>query len=75
MNIRRLRREEVPLIWQIDRREIVTKVYDLENGKLVSKPTYFDIEINYDSRLGCVPATELTRNYLLWNRKTFILRK
>ena len=44
MNIRPLQREEVPFIWQIDRREIVENVYSLKNGKLVLRPDYFDIQ-------------------------------
>ena len=43
MNIRLLERAEIPLIWQIDRREIVENIYSLENGELVLKPDYFDI--------------------------------
>jgi predicted N-acetyltransferase YhbS len=43
MNIRLLQREEVSLIWQIDRREIVENTYSLEGGELVLKPDYFDI--------------------------------
>ena len=43
MNIRLLRHREIPLIWQIDRREIVENIYCLEAGKLVLKPDYFDI--------------------------------
>jgi predicted N-acetyltransferase YhbS len=44
MNIRLLRREEIPLIWQIDRREIVENIFYLNNGKLALKPDYFDIQ-------------------------------
>jgi predicted N-acetyltransferase YhbS len=44
MNIRLLQREEIPLIWQIDRREIVQNIYSLEGGELVLKPDYFDIQ-------------------------------
>ncbi|HEX6036071.1 MAG TPA: GNAT family N-acetyltransferase [Anaerolineales bacterium] len=44
MNIRLLQREQIPLIWQIDRREIVEKKYYLDNGELVLKPDYFDIQ-------------------------------
>jgi predicted N-acetyltransferase YhbS len=44
MNIRLLQREEIPLIWQIDRREIVENIYYLSNGELVLKPDYFDIQ-------------------------------
>lgn len=44
MNIRILQRDEIPLIWQIDRREIVQNIYVLQEGKLVLKPDYFDIQ-------------------------------
>jgi predicted N-acetyltransferase YhbS len=44
MNIRLLQRHEIPLIWQIDRREIVQNIYVLQGGKLVLKPDYFDIQ-------------------------------
>src|SRR5688500_1734826 len=44
MNIRLLQREEIPLIWQIDRREIVENIYFLQNGELLLKPDYFDIQ-------------------------------
>ncbi|HET9587709.1 MAG TPA: GNAT family N-acetyltransferase [Anaerolineales bacterium] len=44
INIRFLQREEIPLVWQIDRREIVENIYYLQNGKLVLKPDYFDIQ-------------------------------
>jgi len=44
MNIRPLQREEIPLIWQIDRREIVQNIYYPNDGKLVLKPDYFDIQ-------------------------------
>jgi predicted N-acetyltransferase YhbS len=44
MTIRLLQRDEIPLIWQIDRREIVENIYYLDNGILVLKPDYFDIQ-------------------------------
>ena len=44
MNIRFLQRDEIPLIWQIDRRETIENIYSLENGKLVLKPDYFDMQ-------------------------------
>ena len=44
MNIRLLARDEIPLIWQIDRREIVENIYYLKNRELVLKPDYFDIQ-------------------------------
>ena len=40
---RRLRRDELPLAWTIDRREIVERVFDLRDGQLVSRPDRFDI--------------------------------
>jgi len=43
MNIRFLQRAEIPLIWQIDRREIIQNIYILQDGILVLKPDYFDI--------------------------------
>lgn len=44
MIIRILQRQEIPLLWQIDRREIVENIYYLQNGKLILKPDYFDIQ-------------------------------
>lgn len=44
MNIRLLQRNEIPLIWQIDRREIVENIYYLQDGKLILKRDYFDIQ-------------------------------
>jgi predicted N-acetyltransferase YhbS len=44
MNIRLLQRDEIPLVWQIDRREMVENIYYLDNGKLVLKVDYFDIQ-------------------------------
>ncbi|HEX5808600.1 MAG TPA: GNAT family N-acetyltransferase [Anaerolineales bacterium] len=44
LNIRLLQRDEIPLIWQIDRREIVENIYVWNDGKLVLKRDYFDIK-------------------------------
>lgn len=44
MNIRLLQRDEIPLIWQIDRREIIENVYHLRDGKLVLEPEYYDMQ-------------------------------
>jgi predicted N-acetyltransferase YhbS len=44
MNIRLLQREEIPRVWQIDRREVVENIYHLEGGQLLLKPDYFDIQ-------------------------------
>jgi predicted N-acetyltransferase YhbS len=40
---RRLRREEIGLLWTIDRGEIVERIYDLRDGALVLRPDFFDI--------------------------------
>lgn len=44
MNIRLLQRDEIPLIWQIDRREVIENIYFLQDGNLVLKPDYFDVQ-------------------------------
>jgi len=44
MIIRLLQREEIPLIWLIDRREIVENIYYLDQGELLRKPDYFDVQ-------------------------------
>jgi len=44
MKIRLLQRDEIPLIWQIDRREIVENIFHLRDGKLILGSDYFDIQ-------------------------------
>jgi len=44
MNIRLLQREEIPLIWQIDRREVIENVYSLRDGKLLLEPEYYNMQ-------------------------------
>ena len=44
MNIRLLQRDEIPLIWQIDRREVIENVYYLREGKLVLEPEHYDMQ-------------------------------
>jgi predicted N-acetyltransferase YhbS len=44
MIIRLLERDEIPIIWQIDRRENIENVYHLRDGKLVLVPEYFDMQ-------------------------------
>jgi len=44
MIIRFLERDEVPLIWQIDRREVIHNIYHLQDGELVLVPDYFDAQ-------------------------------
>jgi predicted N-acetyltransferase YhbS len=44
MIIRPLQREEIPLIWQIDRREVIHNIYHLRDGELVLVPEYFDMQ-------------------------------
>jgi predicted N-acetyltransferase YhbS len=43
MEYRQLTRGEIELIWTIDRREIVERVYRLEGGELRLGPGYFDV--------------------------------
>jgi predicted N-acetyltransferase YhbS len=40
---RRLHRDEIALLWTIDRRELVERTYELRDGKLVLRPDFFDI--------------------------------
>lgn len=44
MNIRLLQRDEILLIWQIDRREIIENVYYLRDGKLVLQSEHYDMQ-------------------------------
>lgn len=44
MLLRALSRGEVTQIWTIDRREVVHNIYVLEDGELVLRPDYFDIQ-------------------------------
>jgi len=41
---RKLTRDEIPQIWAIDRREVIEKVYYLENGALVLRPEHYDMQ-------------------------------
>jgi hypothetical protein len=43
MQPRLLKREEVQLIWTIDRSEVHHDVYELRRGQLVRTPRYFEI--------------------------------
>lgn len=43
MKIRPLTRSEVPYIWQIDRSEVIDKIYYLRKGKLVLKSEHHDM--------------------------------
>ena len=44
MIIRFLQRDEVPLVWQIDRSETIHNIYHLRDGKLVLVPDYFEAQ-------------------------------
>ena len=44
MIIRTLQRDEIPLVWQIDRKEVIENIYYLRDGKLVLEPDYFDAQ-------------------------------
>jgi len=43
MQLRALARDEVALIWTIDRSEVIERVYSLRDGELVLRPEYFDM--------------------------------
>jgi predicted N-acetyltransferase YhbS len=40
---RRLQRTEIGLLWTIDRRELVERIYEVRDGGLVLRPNFFDI--------------------------------
>jgi len=44
MIVRFLERDEVPLVWQIDRREVIHNIYYLREGQLVLVPEYYDMQ-------------------------------
>jgi predicted N-acetyltransferase YhbS len=44
IHIRFLQREEIPFIWQIDRREVIENIYYLRDGKLVLEPEHYDMQ-------------------------------
>ena len=44
VNIRLLQRDEIPLIWQIDRREVIENIYYLREGKLVLEPEHYNMQ-------------------------------
>ena len=41
--MRRLTRDEIELIWTIDRSEIHTHIYEVREGQLVRTPKYFEV--------------------------------
>ena len=41
--MRRLTRDEIELIWTIDRSEIHSHIYELREGRLVRTPRYFEV--------------------------------
>lgn len=41
---REMLRSQVEQVWQIDRREVIHNVYYLENGALILKPEYYDMQ-------------------------------
>ena len=40
---RRLHRDEIGLLWTIDRSELVERIYGLRDGRLVLRPEFYDI--------------------------------
>jgi predicted N-acetyltransferase YhbS len=43
MTTRKLRREEIEQVWNIDRSEVVDNIYRLENGRLLLTPEHHDV--------------------------------
>ena len=43
MDMRLLRRDEVELIWTIDRSEVHHHIYEVHGGQLVRRPSYFEV--------------------------------
>ena len=44
MIIRELTRAEVERVWEIDRREVIERVYHLRDGRLILEPEFFDMQ-------------------------------
>jgi predicted N-acetyltransferase YhbS len=44
MIIRELTRAEVERVWEIDRREVIEKVYHLRDGRLILEAEFFDMQ-------------------------------
>lgn len=40
---RLLRRDEIPLVWEIDRSEVIGHLYSVEAGQLVLRPEFYDM--------------------------------
>jgi len=43
MEMRRLTRDEIELIWTIDRSEVHSHIYEVRAGRLVRRPRYFEV--------------------------------
>lgn len=52
MTFRRLARDEVELVWEIDRAELVENVYYHEGGQLILKPERYDMKGWPDGEAG-----------------------
>ena len=44
MIIRFLERAEIPLVWQIDRREVIENIYYMRDEKLILVPEHYDMQ-------------------------------
>jgi len=44
MNIQLLQRDEIPLVWQIDRREVIENVNYFRNGELVLEAEHYNMQ-------------------------------
>jgi predicted N-acetyltransferase YhbS len=42
--IRDLTRDEIPLVWTIDRREVIERIYRLKDGTLIAESHRFDVQ-------------------------------
>jgi predicted N-acetyltransferase YhbS len=45
MLIRELKRDEIENIWKIDRGEVINNIYYFEEGALVLRPEYYEIQV------------------------------
>lgn len=44
LNIRKLTKDELPLIWTINRAEVIDNIYYIRDGELVLEPEHYDVQ-------------------------------
>lgn len=44
IHYRLLERHEIPLLWTIERREVIERIYRFQNGQLILEDGYFDVQ-------------------------------